>query len=69
MGSIFKSLWERIFGRTLTEEESYGRRMRAQDMAFQWCIKNVVYNIFDVNDFLVAEACDMSMGGQLEVAS
>ena len=31
MGSIFKSLWERIFGRTLTEEELYGRRMFVED--------------------------------------
>ena len=57
MGSIFKSLWERIFGRTLTEEELYGRRMLVEDKAF------------DVNDFLVAGACDMNMVGQLEVAS
>lgn len=69
MGSIFKRFWERIFGRTLTPEELYGRRMRVQDKAFQWCIKNGVYNIFDVNDFLVVGACDMNMVGQLEVAS
>lgn len=29
-----------------------------EDMAFQWCIKNGVYNIFDVNDLLVAGACE-----------
>lgn len=57
MGSIFKSFWERIFGRTLTEEELYGRRMLGEDKAF------------DVNDLLVAGACDMNMVGQLEVAS
>mgnify|MGYP003303690905 CR=1 FL=1 len=29
-----------------------------EDMAFQWCIENGVYNIFDVNDLLVAGACE-----------
>jgi hypothetical protein len=29
-----------------------------EDMAFQWCIKNGVYNIFDVNDLLVVGACE-----------
>ena len=29
-----------------------------EDMAFQWCIKNGVYNIFDVNDLLVAGTCE-----------
>lgn len=52
MGLMFKKFWQKIFGRTLTEEELYGRRMFGED-----------------NDLLVAGACDMSMGGQLEVAS
>lgn len=43
MGSIFKSLWERIFGRTLTEEELYGRRMLVEDKSKAIeSIKNVV---------------------------
>lgn len=43
MGSMFKSLWERIFGRTLTEEELYGRRMLVEDKSKAIeSIKNVV---------------------------
>lgn len=57
MGLMFKKFRQKIFGCTLTEEELYGRRMFGEDKAF------------NVSDFLVAGACDMSMGGLLEVAS
>lgn len=43
MGSMFKMFWQKIFGRTLTEEELYGRRMLVEDKSKAIeSIKNVV---------------------------
>ena len=43
MGSVFKNFLQRIFGRTLTEEELYGRRMFGEDKSKAIeSIKNVV---------------------------
>lgn len=57
MGLMLKKFRQRIFGRTLTEEELYGRMMFGED------------KVFDVNDLLVAGVCNMNMVRQLEVAS